>query len=48
MRLKQTKENCIVFTDASTHKIIYLSFSKISASPLFLKLFLKFRKFQPR
>ena len=27
---------------------LYLSFSKIAASALFLKLFLKFRKFQPR
>ena len=45
--VKKTKENCIVFTDASTHKIISILF-KISASALFLKLFLKFRKFQPR
>ena len=47
IRLKKTKENCIVFTDASTHKIISILFKNLSLW-LFLKLFLKICKFQPR
>ena len=38
--VKKTKENCIVFTDVSTHKIISILFKNLSPA-LFLK-------FQPR
>ena len=37
--------NCIVFSDVSTHKI--LSFQNVSLG-FILKIFLKFREFQPR
>ena len=47
--VKKTKEKCIVFTDVSTNKIISILLNNLSlSSALFLKLFLKFRKFQPR
>ena len=45
--VKKTKENCIVFTDVSTHKIISILFKNLSLG-FILKIFLKFRKFQPR
>ena len=44
---KKTKENCIVFTDVSTHKIISILFKNLSLG-FFLEIVLKFRKFQPR
>ena len=45
--VKKTKENCIVFTDASTHKIISIPFKNLSLG-FILKIILKFCKFQPR
>ena len=42
-----TKENCIVFTDVSTHKIISILFKNLRVG-FILKIFLKFRKFQPQ
>ena len=45
--VKKTKEDCIVFTDVSTHKIISILFKNLSLG-FILKIFLKFRKFQPR
>ena len=47
MRLKKQKK-IVLYLQMLQHTKLYLSFSKISASALFLKLFLKFRKFQPR
>ena len=44
---KKTKENCIVFTDVSTHKIISILFKNLSLG-FFLEIVLKFSKFQPR
>ena len=44
---KKTKENCIVFTYVPTHKIISILFKNLSLG-FILKIFLKFRKFQPR
>ena len=45
--VKKPKENCIVFTDVSTHKIVSILFKNLSIG-FILKIFLKFRKFQPR
>ena len=47
MRLKKQKK-IVLYLQMLQHTKLYLSFSKISTSALFLKLFLKFRKFQPR
>ena len=47
IRLKKQKK-ILLYLQMLQHTKLYLSFSKISASALFLKLFLKFRKFQPR
>ena len=47
MRLKKQKK-ILLYLQMLQYTKLYLSFSKISASALFLKLFLKFRKFQPR
>ena len=47
MRLKKQKK-IVLYLQMLQHTKLYLSFSKISAAALFLKLFLKFRKFQPR
>ena len=47
MRLKKQKK-IVLYLQMLQHTKLYLSFLKISASALFLKLFLKFRKFQPR
>ena len=46
-RLKKQKK-IVLYLQMLQHTKLCLSFSKISASALFLKLFLKFRKFQPR
>ena len=43
--VKKTKENCIVFTDVSTHKIRSILFKNLSLG-FILKIFLKFRKFR--
>ena len=45
--VKKTKENCVVFTDVSRHKIISILFKNLSLD-FILKIFLKFHKFQPR
>ena len=45
--LKKQKK-IVLYLQMLQHTKLYLSFSKISASALFLKLFLKFCKFQPR
>ena len=42
------KKKIVLYLQMLQHTKLYLRFSKISASALFLKLFLKFRKFQPR
>ena len=42
------QKKIVLYLQMLQHTKLYLSFSKISASALFLKLFLKFRKFQPR
>ena len=47
IRLKKQRK-ILLYLQMLQHTKLYLSFSKISASALFLKLFLKFRKFQPR
>ena len=47
MRLKKQKK-IVLYLQMLQHTKLYLSFSKISASALFLNLFFKFRKFQPR
>ena len=47
MRLKKQKK-IVLYLQMLQHTKLYLSFPKISAPALFLKLFLKFRKFQPR
>ena len=44
--VKKAKEN-IVFTDVSIHKIISILLKNLSLG-FILKIFLKFRKFQPR
>ena len=47
IRLKKQKK-IVLYLQMLQHTKLYLSFSKISASALFFKLFLKFRKFKPR
>ena len=42
--VKKTKENCIIFTDVSTHKIISILFKNLSLG-FILKIFLKFANF---
>ena len=45
--VKKTKENCVVFTDVSRHKIISILFKNLGLG-FILKIFLKFHKFHPR
>ena len=45
--VKKTKENCVVFTDVSRHKIISILFKNLGLG-FILKIFLKFHKFQSR
>ena len=45
--VKKTKENCIVFTDVSTHKIISILYKNLSLG-FILKIFFKFHRFQHR
>ena len=42
------QKKIVLYLQMLQHTKLYLSFSKISASALFFKLFLKFRKFKPR
>ena len=46
--VKKKQKKIVLYLQLLQHTKLYLSFSKISASALYLKLFLKFRKFQPR
>ena len=48
VKKNKKQKKIVLYLQMLQHTKLYLSFSKISASALFLKLFLKFRKFQPR